>query len=341
MQSRNNFDLLRLLFASVVCVVHAQQLSAMSELTWVTWALSSTTAVKAFFVVSGYLIFMSYDRSSSIGSYAQKRVRRIYPAYFTVIALCAFGFAVVSQNSLSEYFSGAWFKYVAANLVFLNFAKQDLPGVFDANKLQAVNGALWTLKIEVMFYISVPIFAYAFKRFGRVRSLVLFYFLSISYAFFCSQLAEMTGRPLYEELRRQLPGQLSYFLAGAFYYFYASELKPYMLRLAFGALVVSGIPFVYAIDVLEPFALATLVIFAATYKPLGNFGKYGDFSYGVYILHFPIIQLLIQQGMLQDSPQLFLLAVLCFTGIGAVALWHLVEKRFLTRGSHYVYASSN
>ncbi len=72
MQSRNNFDLLRLLFAGVVCVVHAQQLSGMSELTFVTWALSSTVAVKAFFVVSGYLIFMSYDRSSSIWSYAPK-----------------------------------------------------------------------------------------------------------------------------------------------------------------------------------------------------------------------------------------------------------------------------
>lgn len=340
MQSRNNFDLLRLLFAGVVCVVHAQQLSGMSELTFVTWALSSTVAVKAFFVVSGYLIFMSYDRSSSIWSYAQKRVRRIYPGYFTVVTLCAFGLAVVSQNSFSDYFSGGWFKYVVANLVFLNFLKQDLPGVFDANKLQAVNGALWTLKIEVMFYVSVPIFAFVFKRFGRVRSLVLFYLLSVSYAFLCSHLAEMTGRPLYEELGRQLPGQLSYFLAGAFYYFYASELKAHMLKLVLAAITVLGVHLVYAVAVLEPFALATLVVFAATYKPLGNFGKYGDFSYGVYILHFPIIQLLIHQGVLQDAPWLFLLTVICLTGVGAVAMWHLVEKRFLLRGSHYVYASS-
>lgn len=340
MQSRNNFDLLRLLFASVVCVVHAQQLSDMSELTLVTWALSSTVAVKAFFVVSGYLIFMSYDRSSSVWSYAQKRVRRIYPAYFTAVALCALGLAVFSQNSLSEYFSGAWFKYLVANLVFLNFLKQDLPGVFDANKLQAVNGALWTLKIEVMFYISVPIFAFVFKRCGRVRSLVLFYLLSILYAFLCSHLAEMTGKPLYEELGRQLPGQLSYFLAGVFYYFYESELKAHMLKLTLGAIAVLGVHFVYAVAVLEPIALATLVVFAATYKPLGNFGKYGDFSYGVYILHFPIIQLLIQQGVLQDAPWLFLLTVICFTVVGAVVMWHLVEKRFLSRGSHYVYASS-
>jgi peptidoglycan/LPS O-acetylase OafA/YrhL len=340
MPSKNNFDLLRLLFASIVCVVHAHQLSGMSDLAWVTRALSSAVAVKAFFVVSGYLIFMSYDRSSSIWSYAQKRVRRIYPAYFTVVILCALGFAFVSQNSWSEYFSGAWFKYVAANLVFLNFLKQDLPGVFDANKLQAVNGALWTLKIEVMFYLSVPLFAYVFKRVGRLRSLALLYLLSILYAFFCSQLAEISGRPLYEELGRQLPGQLCYFMAGAFYYFYASELKLHMLKLAFGALAVLGINFVYAVPVLAPFALATLVVFASTYRPLGNFGKYGDFSYGVYILHFPIIQLLIQQGVLQDSPWLFLLMVLCLTGVGAVAMWHLVEKSFLSRGSHYVFTSS-
>ncbi len=340
MQSKNNFDLLRLLFASIVCVVHAQQLSGMSELTWVTWALSSTVAVKAFFVVSGYLIFMSYDRSSSVWAYAQKRVRRIYPAYFTVVALCAIGLAIVSQRSWSEYFSSAWFKYLTANLVFLNFLKQDLPGVFDANKLQAVNGALWTLKIEVMFYLSVPIFAYVFQRFGRVRNLVLFYMLSVLYAFLCSQLAEMSGRSLYEELGRQLPGQLSYFLSGAFYYFYASELKPHMLKLALCALAVLGIHYVYAVSVLEPLALATLVVFAATYRPLGNFGKYGDFSYGVYILHFPIIQLLIHLGVLQEAPWLFLLTVSCLTGVGAVAMWHLVEKHFLSRASHYVFAAS-
>jgi peptidoglycan/LPS O-acetylase OafA/YrhL len=336
----NNFDLLRLVFASIVCVVHAQQLSGLAELTILTSMLSSTVAVKAFFVVSGYLIFMSFERSSSLWSYATKRVRRIYPAYFTVVALCASGLFFASQFNASQYFSGAWLKYLVANLVFLNFLKPDLPGVFEANSLHAVNGALWTLKIEVMFYLSVPFFAFVFKRWGHIRSLLVFYVLSVVYALACMELADRTGRPMYEELGRQLPGQLSYFLAGAFYCFYASRLKAYLGRLAAASIVVLGFNFYFPLPLLEPFAIATLVIFAATYQYLGNFGKYGDFSYGVYILHFPIIQLLIQQGVLQSQPWQFLMLAYSLTLIGAVAMWHLVEKRFLSRASHYVFASA-
>lgn len=336
----NNFDLLRLVFASMVCVVHAQQLSGLDELTLLTSMMSSAVAVKAFFVVSGYLIFMSFDRSSSLLSYVTKRVRRIYPAYFTVVALCACGLFFVSQFNAPQYFSGAWFKYLAANLVFLNFLKPDLPGVFEANSLQAVNGALWTLKIEVMFYLSVPFFAFVFKRCGHARSLLLFYVLSVVYALVCIELAERTGRPIYEELGRQLPGQLSYFLAGAFYYFYASRLKAHLGSLAAASTVVLVVNFYFPLPLLEPFAIATLVVFAATYQYVGNFGKYGDFSYGVYILHFPIIQLLIQQGVLQSQPWQFLMFAYSLTLVGAIAMWHLVEKRFLSRASHYVFASA-
>ena len=311
-----------------------------NELTFVTSFLSSVVAVKAFFVVSGYLIFMSFERSSSVWSYAQKRVRRIYPAYFTVIALCAFGLMFASQLSMIHYFSSSWVKYVLANLTFLNFVKQDLPGVFEVNKLQAVNGALWTLKIEVMFYLSVPLFAYLFRLFGKARSLIIVYLLSVVYAFLCGELAVRSGHLIYEELGRQLPGQLCYFLAGAFYYFYASRLKPHMVRLTLASSVVLVLNLYFPVPVLEPFALATLVVFAATYRYMGRFGKYGDFSYGFYILHFPIIQLLIQQGVLQNQAWQFLMLAYLLTLIGAVAMWHLVEKRFLSRGSPYVYASS-
>ena len=110
-------------------------------------------AVKAFFVVSGFLIFMSFERSSSFASYARKRIRRIYPAYFTVVMLCAIFLVAVSSKNIEHYFSFVWVKYVLANLAFLNFLQPTLPGVFDSNKIAVVNGALWTLKIR---HLSQP-----------------------------------------------------------------------------------------------------------------------------------------------------------------------------------------
>ena len=212
--AKNNFDLLRLLFAGTVCLVHAATLSGYQQLGGIAAVLSSEAAVRAFFVVSGFLIFMSFERSSSLAAYAGKRVRRIYPAYFAVVMLCAIGLAAVSSKGIAAYFSFAWVKYVLANLTFLNFVQPTLPGVFESNNMPAVNGALWTLKIEAMFYLSVPFFVFLFRRFARLPILVLVYCLSVAYAGLMATLAERTGSGMYVELGRQLPGQLSYFMSG-------------------------------------------------------------------------------------------------------------------------------
>ena len=63
----------------------------------------------------------------------------------------------------------------AANLIFLNFVHPTLPGVFEGNQLSEVNGALWTLKIEVMFYAAVPLLAWAFRKLGRLPVIAAVY----------------------------------------------------------------------------------------------------------------------------------------------------------------------
>ncbi len=82
-----------------------------------------------------------------------------------------------------------------------------------------VDGALWTLKVEVMFYAAVPIIVYLVRRHGRLPVLVTLYFLSVAYVSFMTMQAERTGSGMYEELVRQLPGELAYFMAGAFFFY--------------------------------------------------------------------------------------------------------------------------
>ncbi|MCM8578469.1 acyltransferase [Accumulibacter sp.] len=338
--TRNNFDLLRLLFAATVCLVHAYDLSGYPQLAWLARVLSPASALKGFFVVSGFLVFMSFERSSSLASYARKRIRRIYPAYFTVVMLCAVALPAVGSQGVGGYFSLDWGKYVLANLFFLNFLQPGLPGVFESNPLAAVNGALWTLKIEVMFYLMVPFFVFLFRRFARLPVLVLTYGLSLAYVALLTAAAERTGSGIYLELARQLPGQLSYFMAGAFLYYFLPlfERRPVCFLLA--AALVLAVDTIVPLPLLEPLALATVVVFFALFLYVGNFAKYGDFSYGVYIIHFPVIQLLVQGGWLRDRPGWFLATLILLTGMGALAMWHLVEKRFLLRSSHYLAGES-
>ncbi len=337
---RNNFDLLRLLFAGTVCLVHAYELSGFSELGFITHALSSVVAVQAFFVVSGFLIFMSFERSGSIASYVKKRIRRIYPGYFTVVILSAIGLIAITSKNIENYFSVAWYKYVFVNLIFLNFLEPTLPGVFETNKLAAVNGALWTLKIEVMFYVAVPLFVILFRKLGVLPTLLVVYCASVAYAQLLALAADRTGSAIYSELGRQLPGQLSYFMAGAFFYYFLPVFERRIWYFLVTAVAILFINMVFPLPILKPFALATVVIFFSLFFYVGNFGKFGDFSYGVYIVHFPVIQLLLYLGLFREDPWQFMtLVLLSVTGL-AIALWHLVEKQFLFRTSHYIAATS-
>lgn len=330
---RNNFDLLRLVLAVIVVFVHAYDLSDFHGLGWVVGILSSTKAVQSFFVVSGFLIFMSYERSSSLRSYARKRFWRIYPAYFVVILLSAFGLVLVTTVSVSEYFSFGWFKYLLANLTFMNFAQPSLPGVFDTNKYHAVNGALWTLKLEIMFYISVPVFVALFRRFSHLSVMVIVYCLSVAYSLLMTELAARTGHGYYIELGRQLPGQLAYFMAGGFLYYFLPFFERRVVAIVIAATMVLLIAQLYPLPLLEPLALAVAVLFFALFPYLGKFGKYGDFSYGTYIVHFPILQIFLHEGWYRGEALYFITAVSIVVALGAIALWHLVESKLIARNA--------
>jgi peptidoglycan/LPS O-acetylase OafA/YrhL len=250
---------------------------------------------------------------------------------------CAVLGSVVSTYALSDYFSLQLLKFISANLLFLNFLQPNLPGLFEGNPLQAVNGALWTLKIEVMFYLFVPLAVMAFRKFGRLSVLIILYICSVIYSMSMGELADKTGSGLYLELQRQLPGQITFFIVGAagYYYFpYLAKYAAWLVAVAIAAfLLQSWLPWI----AVQPVALGVLIVYFACVIPcLGNFDKYGDFSYGIYIVHFPILQILTAYGLFKESPWTMLLVTIVLVMSLAFMLWHFIEKPFLRKPSHYV-----
>jgi peptidoglycan/LPS O-acetylase OafA/YrhL len=82
---------------------------------------------------------------------------------------------------------------------------------------------------------------------------------------------------------------------------------------------------------------AASVLFLATRLPVQlPVGKWGDLSYGTYLLHFPLIQLFIQLGLFRNSAWLGLVALVFTVLVAALLLWHFIEKPFLKRSSHYL-----
>ncbi|PTT15955.1 acyltransferase [Flavobacterium sp. HMWF030] len=331
MNNKNCFDFLRFFFAANVLLAHLSELSQNNELHFLSQISNAVIGIKGFFVISGFLVAKSYVNTLSIKDYFVKRAKRILPAYVVVILFSVFILSFFSTEKLSGYFANIdTYKYVVWNLLFLNFIHPCLPGLFESNLLCAVNGALWTLKIEIGFYLVLPLIFYGIKKTKKASLiLVILYILSISYWVFMDS---YLNKPL---LAKQLPGYLSYFATGIFLFLKFDFLMHHKKRIfVFSILALISYYFLSAQTVvLYPLAFGSLVIIAAYNIPyLNNFGKYGDFTYGFYIYHFPVIQLFRQYNLFEKyNPYTMSIIVILITLFLAILSWFLVERRFLYR----------
>lgn len=326
-----------MILALIVFLVHAASLSGYLGLRSILDIFSAEIAVKSFFIISGFLIFMSYEKTKNISSYFSKRIRRIYPAYAFVIFISIIIGLIYSSVSIQEYLSFLTLKYLISNLLFLNFLQPSLPGLFVENSITAVNGALWTLKIEVLFYILVPLIVKIFNRIGHIKTIISIYILSLVYSFALLHWYEISKNIFFMELQRQLPGQLTFFMMGASGFYFFEYYKKYFFYFLGVSLFILFFKNDLTWSIFEPFVLLILILFFSTiFYYMGNFNKYGDFSYGIYILHFPVIQILTSHHLFENLHWLFLISSSAIVILLSLLLWHFIEKPFLKKNSHYL-----
>lgn len=298
---------------------------------------STNAIVGSFFALSGFLLFPSFQKKPTWKHYVARRARRILPPYFLIVCLCAIIFVFVSDMPWREYFSNSGFwKYLAANLSFMNFAHPELPGVFASDNftLHVVNGSLWTMKGEWACYLSVPFIFFAIKKFPTrsVAILWLIIITSLICAWMCGFALETTGNRIYGIIAKQFGQLLVYFYIGALINYY----YPLFLRYRWVILIISlsliivgdRIPMYYL--VLRPFAASALTLW---FSMVGNWGhnlsKHDNVSYDIYLFHFPVIQLLIFFNLNQHlHPFAFIGLSALITTAFAFLSWNLIGKRF-------------
>lgn len=338
--SANRFDALRLCFASLVAVYHLVALAGLDGGSGVEGWLAglAEVSIQGFFVVSGALVFASLERSSGLLDYAAKRVRRLYPAYLLIIALPAIVALVMTWDVAGVS------SYLGANLVFLNFLEPTLPGLFAENRFDAVNGALWTIKIEVMFYMVLPLIAVPLARCGLRGKLFVLGALYLSALIWRAGVDAFVEDPdLAVRIARQLPGQMSFFAAGmALHLLWTSDVgRSRVLWFGLIGAALLALSLLPALGVLRAAGLAGLIAFLAYAPgPAIPVARWGDMSYGIYIIHFPVVQAVIAANVFGASPVLGVALSCGLVVLGAALMWRFVERPFLRPGSHYRHALS-
>jgi peptidoglycan/LPS O-acetylase OafA/YrhL len=161
-------DGLRGLAALLIVVYHAWLLSGQATLGDgpVRDLLSSGfLSVTMFFALSGFVLFLPVARRDgdfgSVRRYAVRRVARIVPAYYVVLALCALAFPLLSTGErLSDQVSPA---SLLAHLTLTQNEARLVPG-YDGALGLGVDPVVWTLSLEVAFYALLPFVAGWFWR---------------------------------------------------------------------------------------------------------------------------------------------------------------------------------
>lgn len=273
----------------------------------VPWVVSSYFRVGGFFTLSGFVLLGSLLRGGSAKNFIIRRAWRILPSYFFVVLMAAIGLVVVSELPAADYFtsSGFW-KYLAANLSFLNFLHPDLPGVFTDLQERAVNGALWTMKVEWQLSLCAPLFVWLCRRFNwnLVKAALVVIAVSLLYRWIFLELYIATERSIYEILGRQFVGQTLFFFSGiVLYCFYEKLMRRRALYFSIAlAIYVPLYLFVnnyYFLILAFPFLVSALTLTASLIP--GDFAAVIDrghnISYEIYLCHFPVVQLVASYGL--------------------------------------------
>lgn len=330
----NNFNLIRFLAASAVLLDHSFALVApdIAAGAFIDFAKLEIgrLAVDVFFIVSGFLVTRSVLTQPTLVDYAVARFLRLFPALLVATIGIAFVLGpLVTSVSWQDYFSDPrpWL-YVPLTASLITHSLT-LPGVFETVPVSGVIDApLWTLRYETMCYVLLAVFAVlgmlATKtRTGLTLAVILAVYLVITFA-----------TPLRGEIAAVDSATrfvFGFFVGGALYLF-ADKIKLSLgiaLLLGIMAATAYGTP-VYetALRVALGYGLIWFALVPA--GAIRNFNRVGDYSYGLYILCFPIQQTIVMLEPAITPWALFISSFPAVLGL-AVMSWHFVEHPALSR----------
>lgn len=154
---QNNLEWLRLVFAAQVVLAHTAEHVGLA----LPWIVGHFPGVPAFFFVSGFLIYSSYLNAPG-QRYFENRFLRLFPGLLLVtmggagVALVAHGWRDALEN-FQTYAS-----WIAAQVAL---GQAYNPALFRDVGVGVMNGALWTITTEILFYVSVPAIVWLEARF--------------------------------------------------------------------------------------------------------------------------------------------------------------------------------
>ena len=158
----NNFDLIRLLAATQVLISHlfmtffdAPSATDGGFGYFIFFICINLPGVPIFFAISGYLISLSWERSGSLSTYAHNRFLRLFPALWlclivTILVMLASGYLASVEFDVQDFLRWIFWQSTIGQTYTIGM----LHGFGHGG---APNGALWSIPVEMQFYVALPL----------------------------------------------------------------------------------------------------------------------------------------------------------------------------------------
>jgi|SRR5579862_5354882 len=348
----NNFDLLRLAAALQVALNHSAQHLKSNPQGGAMFGLTSLfPGVPIFFFISGFLISRAFENNPVPREFALNRILRIYPALVCCFLVSLLMVWTTGYLSAVHPSIGSVATWALAQVSIGQFYNPDFLRDYGVGVL---NGSVWTISVELQFYLLVPVL-YAGLALDQASSLCSNRrLLVLSMLFLLANRAYVLGGPHHAgETWYKLAGVsfipwVYMFLVGVLAQRNFQMIRPYLAG-RFSLTLIAYCAFVWPLssifgwslgnDLNPPFfcALAVLIFSAAFSHPglSDSVLHRNDISYGVYLYHMPIVNLLLALGFGGTVGSLLL--AMAATILLALCSWIGVEKPALRLKRHALY----
>lgn len=366
----NNFDLIRLFAAMQVAIYHVfpwlqvdgMRLDALpgwlatlaAPLRWVGFDdvrsvlefLHRVPGVPMFFFVSGFLISRSYESNSRLSDFGQNRLFRIYPALWVCFAVSLLLVLATGYFSTIDVPAGTFAAWVAGQVTIVQFFNPEFMRGYGSGVL---NGSLWTICVELQFYVLIPLLYRALARlpkawFDRVLIALIVVFCAAHMGF--DRWRELDGERFHVKLVGVTFVPWVYmFLVGVLAQRHFDRLHALLAgRFVLGFAIFAACSFISVdllgfatgggLDPLQYFGVAVLTFsFAYSWPTLSHRLLRGnDISYGLYIYHMPVMNCLLELGFAGRLWAPF--ATILGSVVAATASWLAVERPAMRLKKH-------
>ena len=313
---QNNFDGLRLVGALLVVGSHQCAVAGRWEPRVIGQVSLGTLGVLLFFSISGFLVTRSWQHDPDLARFLLRRFLRVWPALAAVV-LVTLGLSYLLLPAAAR---PPHLYYYLENLVF---DRIEFP-VFASSPDPKLNASLWTITLEVRWYLILAVSAVFLKRYfkwGMVAAVaggLLFYAVDGLQAGLEREFAR--GRIMF------LPYFGAFFVAGSLLALFPKLRAGGCLvgAVVGGALLIAAGQNYLGLVVLVP--MAAIFLGLRAWPLLRSAGRFGDFSYGIYLWAWPVEQLVTRWVGASAAYPVLLAASLAAILPLAYLSWHGVER---------------